>query len=79
MASFVYEWLLYNTAIFFSGKECKNSNDCDKGEICLGGECIAGLTVHTHDALSPAFEYNPVDNTMYIVDTSPEWPLWTEA
>lgn len=80
MASFVFEWLVYNTAQYHFGKNCSTADDCEaKGESCLAGECIAGITVHTHDALSPAFEYNTNEGKMNLVDTSPEWPMWTEA
>ena len=79
MASFVYEWIANNTAIYRLQTACNSTDDCGKGETCLTGECIAGISVHTHDAVSPAFAYNHDDGKTYLVDTSPQYPQWTEA
>jgi len=79
MATFILEWLTNTTAIYRSGRSCNSTDDCSKGESCLTGECIEGSFFHVHDALSPAFEYNPYDGKMYLVDDSPNLPQWTEA
>lgn len=75
----MYNWVANITAQQRTDIPCDSNVNCTSGTVCLGTTCVGGYNVFFHDALSPAFEYNPYEKAMLIVNSTGNYPMWTEA